>query len=197
MAKFWNTNFVVGIATSTFVAGVAVGYKLTDVHLRKYYDDLAIREKTFTQDFYQKRFRLETIDMEQRLRSEAIDERLQAQAEEEKMIENFDYEKEMEIRASTHRYIVSEDEFFEQEDRSSLTYYEGSDTLTDDKDDILDLEDFVGRENLKFGYGSNDPNVVFIRNEKYDMWAEVTRAPQSWEEMQEDDNSYVGEPRHD
>jgi hypothetical protein len=207
MDEFWKfitrkPILVVGVSTIAFVGGVVIGYKTADKRLRQYYADAANEEIIAAREHYNSSFHVET-PVERRMREgKEVWEEQQKQwadvAEERTQVEEvvvvvFNYEEEMKTRSSNHPYIVSEDEYSEDsEDRVCWTFYEGSDTLADDKDEPIDLEDYAGRANLRFGYGSSDPNVVFIRNEKYDLWAEITKMPQTWEEMQENDNSYVG-----
>lgn len=76
-------------------------------------------------------------------------------------------------------YVISSDEFFENEPdyiQTQLTYFEDDGVLADTSDKPCD-EYIVGEENLqKFGHGSRDPNIVYIRNEAMDMDFEVSRA---------------------
>lgn len=101
--------------------------------------------------------------------------------------DDFDVEYEKEhVRDSSSPYIISHDEFFEAEmdyEQTTLTYYEGDDVLTDDKDQpIRDLDRIVGEDNIQFGRGSKDKNVVYIRNEKLMSDFEVTRSFGSYTE---------------
>lgn len=73
----------------------------------------------------------------------------------------------------------------EGEEYSSVTYtyYAGDDVLVDEDDHPLPHADIiVGRDNLKFGHGTDDPNVVFVRNEHLKIEMEICRTPQSYEE---------------
>lgn len=94
-------------------------------------------------------------------------------------LQDFDYESEVLNRNTDEPYVISHDEFMENENdwtQSSLTYYNGDDTLADEAEmPIPDIEAMVGSENLaKFGYGSNNRNVVYVRNEKVQMDFEIT-----------------------
>lgn len=91
----------------------------------------------------------------------------------------FDYEYEILNRNPEEPYTITHDEFNENEDdrpQHNLTYYNGDDVLVDDQDmPIPDIEEMVGSENLtKFGYGSNNRNVVYVRNEKSNIDFEIT-----------------------
>jgi len=84
-------------------------------------------------------------------------------------------------------YIVSLEEFMEERqdlDKITLTYYEGDDVLTDDRDvAILDYEKNIGNDALsKFGHLSKDPNVVYVRNEKLEIDYEILKDHRSFSE---------------
>ena len=83
--------------------------------------------------------------------------------------DDWDYATEIAKRIPGQPYIVHRDEFFENEDDHSqvtVTYYKGDNILCDTDDTpIYDPETYVGRV-LEFGKGSQDPNVVYIRNDR-------------------------------
>lgn len=94
-------------------------------------------------------------------------------------IEEFDYAAEVDRRSPDEPYVITHDEFMENEngwEQNTLTYYNGDDVLTDEKDvPVPDIEAVVGSESLtKFGYGSRDKNVVYVRNEKLESDYEIT-----------------------
>lgn len=90
---------------------------------------------------------------------------------------DFDYEEELQKRDPTKPYIISHDEFWAEElgfTQTSLTYYSGDDILADEDDKpIYNYKDVVGE--LKFGYGSDDPNIFYVRNEKRRSEYEIMR----------------------
>lgn len=95
--------------------------------------------------------------------------------------ENFDIEAEMENRTPDKPYVISEEEFGLNEEgfsQVSITYYEGDGTLADERDQEIPFPDpIVGEDNLiRFGDGSGDPNVVYIRNERLSTDFEVLRS---------------------
>jgi hypothetical protein len=78
-------------------------------------------------------------------------------------------------------YVISFEEFAENEgshEQATLTYYAGDDILADAKDDPIDnTEKVVGDDNLlRFGHGSSDPNVVYVRNEALDLDFEIVKS---------------------
>lgn len=93
----------------------------------------------------------------------------------------FDYEAEAATRSTEAPYIITTQEFDENEpdyDQTSFSYFEGDDVLAEaDTDQVVDDADgFVGQNNLqRFGHGSGDPNILFIRNDKKEMLCEIVR----------------------
>lgn len=88
-------------------------------------------------------------------------------------------------QTSKFTYVITVDEFMEENhdmDKVSLMYYEGDDTLADDSDKIVkDLEAIVGRETLKFfGKGSQDENVVYVKNTDRKMLIEICKDARSY-----------------
>lgn len=77
---------------------------------------------------------------------------------------------EVEARDHTKPYIISDEESMTNEpghDQITLTWYEGDSVLADDKDEPVEkMQRTIGLENLRFGHRSNDPNIVYIRNER-------------------------------
>jgi hypothetical protein len=95
----------------------------------------------------------------------------------------WDYEQELRIRAENpdKPYILHHDEYFENEteyEQGTLTYYQGDDTLVDEKDmPVPDESNVVGDDALTaFGHGSKDKNTIYVRNESLEMDFEIIRA---------------------
>lgn len=91
---------------------------------------------------------------------------------------NFDLEEELRERSPEHPYVISQEEFLQSEPgyrQTSITYYAGDGALADEKDEEIPIIDpIVGEENLeRFGHGSGDSRVVYIRNEKLSTDFEV------------------------
>lgn len=80
-------------------------------------------------------------------------------------------------------YVIDSETFLANEadySQSTLTYYAGDMTLTDEKDEVLDTDwtfKHIRFDNLnRFGEKSGDPNVVYIRCEQYKMDFELCRS---------------------
>jgi hypothetical protein len=85
-------------------------------------------------------------------------------------------------------HIISRDSFFEEEtelqQKISITYYDGDDTLVDERDvPMRDLAPTVGEEFWQhFGELSEDPEVLYIRNRRLQIDFEITRDERSYTE---------------
>jgi len=85
-------------------------------------------------------------------------------------------------------YIIHIDEFREntpEHDQVTYTYYEVDDVLANSRDQqIEDMDDAIGLGNLgRWGHGSNDSNIVYIRNERLTLDFEVIRDRGSFAEQ--------------
>lgn len=107
--------------------------------------------------------------------------------EEDEDIENLRTQGEVEY-TSEEPYLVKEEDVFSLEadvnDIIQLTYYETDDVLVDSLGEILEERSVVVCEEFKknFGYGSNDPNVVYVRNPKTKRDYEIVRDPGAYEQ---------------
>lgn len=89
----------------------------------------------------------------------------------------FDLQAELAGRDSSIPYILLKDEFMKNEHgwrQITLTYFAGDNVLVDESEEPLDdPEKFIGATNYRFGVMSEDPNVVYIRNELMEAEFEV------------------------
>lgn len=98
--------------------------------------------------------------------------------------DGWDYQKEIAARSPDAPYVIHEDEQHERGyNEATFTYYEGDDVLADASDKILDnREEIVGDCIEKFGHGSSDPNVVYLRNEQLEVEIELCRSTGTYAE---------------
>jgi hypothetical protein len=101
-------------------------------------------------------------------------------------VDHWNYATEAKSRRSDVPYIIHFDEFQQNEpehEQVTYTYYEVDDILADERDTTIDdMDATIGLGNLgKWGHGSNDPNVVYIRNEEIRTDFEVIRDRGSYE----------------
>ena len=95
----------------------------------------------------------------------------------------FDFEEELERRATkpNEPHVITKEEFDVNEsdfDQQRLVYFDGDDVLADSADQpITDIENVVGYINLlRFGHGSGDRNVVYIRCPTLELDFEMVRS---------------------
>jgi len=95
--------------------------------------------------------------------------------------ETWDHDTEHANRGPVNPYVIHHDEFMINDDGNeqvSLTYFAGDDVLVDERDQVMrDVDTTVGLENLqKFGHGSHDPLVVYIRNPRLEVDYEISKS---------------------
>jgi hypothetical protein len=91
--------------------------------------------------------------------------------------DDWDFDKELQNRRTNMPYVIHVDEYMENEDgrrQHTVTYYEGDDVMVDELEVVIYNHAGLMGE-LKFGHGSKDHNVVYIRNEAERMEWEVLR----------------------
>jgi hypothetical protein len=100
---------------------------------------------------------------------------------------NWNYTEELERRTPTEPYIIHQDEFQNQENEYNqvvYTYYAADDVLVDEENGhpLPHADIVVGLDNLKFGHGTDDIDVVYVRNDRLELEMEICRSPESYEE---------------
>jgi hypothetical protein len=127
-------------------------------------------------------------------------------------IEGWDWVEERNYREALDEgipYVLHRDEYFPNEkgyEQMSLTYFEGDDVLADDNDTPVDDQDaMVGLANLaKFGHGSGDPNIVYVRNDELQLEIEIIHSDGKFSEQvrglpkeppRDESGRFTGDPR--
>jgi hypothetical protein len=85
-------------------------------------------------------------------------------------------------------YVITFEEFcegYDNHDKITINYYKADDTLADENEEIIDdVESLIGEESLsRFGDGSEDPNVVYVRNERMAIDYEIIKLESSYSEV--------------
>lgn len=100
----------------------------------------------------------------------------------------WDYSLELKERMPENPYVIHHDEWTDNElghEQLFLTYYEYDNVVADGTADVPidDLEYTVGADNLnRFGHGSEDPRIVYVRNERLGIDYEITFDSGSFED---------------
>lgn len=191
-----------------FVAGAAIGAAVTYFVVKKQYEETLTRlEEELESDYnIQKSLRQATrrAEIENALEMgtsihEGIEAGLKQDRQEyKKLVRRYDTGGQgrlepVEDRTAMHPQdsdeddgisIISLEEFSignPRQDKISLEYYALDEVLTEDGEVIDDIEDCVGRDNLEqFGYLSEDPDMLFIRNENTGIDYEIVRLDKSY-----------------
>lgn len=85
------------------------------------------------------------------------------------------------VRDPNGPYLISIDEYMDQNEtpfiKVEMTYFEGDDVLVDIRGEVApEIDRTVGLNNLdKWGQGTTDADVVYIRNERLEVDIELTR----------------------
>ncbi|WKW86845.1 hypothetical protein SEA_CONLEY_59 [Gordonia phage Conley] len=84
------------------------------------------------------------------------------------------------VRTPGRPYIITVTEFTDNElgyGQNAISYYAGDHVLADERDQpIPNIDGVVGERNLRFGDGSGDANVVFVRNEALQVDFEICQS---------------------
>lgn len=99
--------------------------------------------------------------------------------------DEWDQELEDSKRLRGQPYMITQEQFLTnnlEHDQTTVTYYEEDEVLADERDSpINDKERTVGVEHLeKFGYGSGDNHIAYVRNESMEMDFEITHSEGSY-----------------
>lgn len=84
-------------------------------------------------------------------------------------------------------YVITFEQFNEEYDRYdkvTMTYYAGDDTLADEYEGIVDdVNNLVGDALTRFGEGSSDPDIVYVRNDSLEIDYEVIKSEGSYSDI--------------
>lgn len=101
--------------------------------------------------------------------------------------DTWDWHEERRGRSPDMPYIIHVDERHEMDYESvTVTYYEVDDVLCNERDEVVDPDtrnNLIGAGTLgKFGHGSNDASIVYVRNDALELVFEVVLSPNSYAE---------------
>lgn len=102
--------------------------------------------------------------------------------------DGWNYERELQNRSPEAPYIIHENEFNHSNlnyTKVAYTYYSEDDYLVHPENEnrpVFGGETIVGTDNLNFGHGSTDEDVVYIRNDSLELDMQITRVNRSYEE---------------
>ena len=155
--------------------------------------DIVVEERRYDEaeqraiDETNARFPAEEEDEETHVVQEIIEETIQVNVFDTIEPEGpWDYSVEHKRRQPDVPYIIHVDEFNQNEpehEQLIYTYYEIDDVLADSRDNTIDdMDAVVGLGNLgRWGHGSGDEHIIYIRNEELKLDFEVVRDRGSYE----------------
>lgn len=102
--------------------------------------------------------------------------------------EGWSYPHELSQRKPGVPYIIHQDEYSAGESgyqQVSYTYWAKDDILTDEDETVIENRDnLIGENNLRrMGHGSDDINIVYVRNSQLELEFEICRHEGSYEEV--------------
>jgi|SRR5215216_123243 len=182
----------------SLIVGAASGYFFAKKRLEKIYADFASQEIAEARKFYSKNKKFSTPEeaVEALIPDEAVEALKAYQGEPDVVLETTEdvvvnifgstvshtkdeWAQVVSMRDEDEPHIISQEEFMEGGPgyhQPTLSYYVGDDILADERDQpITDVTDLLGEDNLKFGYGSGDANIVYIRNNKLSLDIEIIK----------------------
>lgn len=174
-----------------FTVGAAIGSAVTWKLVKTKYEKMAITEIDAIRKFY-----FEKVDeMTQREKEsintmETLRDRVAALGYTPSEEKETNTEKEGEQMPKDKPYVVSPDEFGEEDDYEieSLNYYADG-VLTDDWDNIIgNIDDIVGEESLEH-FGEYETDTVYVRNDRLRTYFEVMRDLRRYEDLPRTDES--------
>jgi hypothetical protein len=102
--------------------------------------------------------------------------------------DTWDWHEERRKRSPLNPYVIHIEERDDNAayDSVTWTYYEEDDVLCRENDEVVSVEErdkVVGEANLeKFGHGSGDAAIVYVRNDQIEVDFEIVRSPNSYAE---------------
>lgn len=92
------------------------------------------------------------------------------------------------VRTPDRPYVISSKEWYTNDtdyDQITLTYWADDDVLADDTNRMInEVDEVVGATNLhRFGFLSEDPDIVYVRNERLKADYEITKDERNYSEI--------------
>ena len=100
--------------------------------------------------------------------------------------DGWNFARELQLRSGDRPHIIHQDEFTHNETefgQVTYTYYAEDDVLVDEHEDIvMDRDSIVGAGSLnRFGHGTDDFNILYVRNPVLELEVEICRSTDSYE----------------
>jgi hypothetical protein len=193
-----------------FLLGAAAGSGITYVLIKDTYEQIAIEEVDEMKEYYEEKMKEDkkaTIksdvnskpDLDVLARERAKGERIpydkqyipEDERDEEEGLppsEQYIHNDEKYRKTMKKPYLIKPEEYSDENyhyDKLSYGYYVEDDVLVDDNEDVVtDITNTIGDEALlSFGEISEDPDIVYVRNERLAVDIEIIRMQESYKEV--------------
>ena len=180
------------IAAAIFILGATTGVALSSVYYKKKYEDMMAEEIESINEFGRiHRERIEKVEAE----NASLKTKVRGW-QEERVVNMRDYTSKAREYGEPSPpedpaevpYPINFEDFNGNEsyEKACLTYYEPDDQLVDEDEELIpDIETYVCLDFARYfdDPDSDDPNTIYIRNEKLRMDFEITRMHVSYAEM--------------
>lgn len=183
-----------------FTAGVGVGALITNKLMKQKYEDIVQEELVSIRET---RTRVDS-DEEGTIKEEIKEEKIlvMPNSRVKKVMRQYNasgdaqelYEEAERMSHEARNYemdndpcVITVEEFFEcttNHDKLTLTYYEDDGVLVDENEEIIEDPNYtVGPDALvSFGEGSDDPEIVYVRNSRIGTDFEIVRLSKSYKD---------------
>lgn len=158
-------------------------YSLTEEDVEEEFDNYIDENKTSVSNIYIESKKPDITDLINRYSGEDTDDDIE---DEENEWDNDEEYIDEEAKAEGP-FIISIDSFqneYESFSKNTLTYFEKDGVIADDRDEVIvDYLAYIGDEALdSFGEGSDDPNLVYVRNLSKEADYEIVKDPTAYQE---------------
>jgi hypothetical protein len=164
------------------VVGFVIGGVISYLYCKKRFDEgccAGVEESSV--DEIEKPFDVEDASTRQRLRRECIDIAYEDKEDERKIPAPRSYNKIVTKLYGSDKnepHVITESEFndeYDTHDKCTVLYYDEG-IITDEHDEVMtNIEETFGNNLSLFGYGSDDKDVLYIRNDKLGIDYELLR----------------------
>lgn len=164
-----------------FLIGAGVGVIGTTLAVRNYYENKMMEE--LDRNFNREEYELKREEKQEPEQYEDTDEPSEKKTKREAVDYTSYFPKEEEETdlpmTEEFPYVITEEEYFGthlQHDQLTLYYYKDNDVLVNaDTEEVVEDLDIVGDSYLMFGLGSNNEDIVYVRNDSISTDFEIVR----------------------
>ena len=183
-----------------FAAGAVIGSAVTWKFVKTKYERIADEEIESFKEYYEKKIESKTTDQVEPIDEESLSATIEEMEDYLDKVNECGYSR---VESTVKKggvtsmpkdgpYVISPDEFDELPDYDSVTLsYYNDGVVTNMWDSPLDsdeVDELIGRESLEhFGDYEDDPDVVYVRNDRLKADYEILRDYRNYRDVEADD----------